>query len=93
MRRWWQVPRVLAILPPAYHEVGQRQFSEVVGVFFVGLFFFSYYLRRKIDVGGWGVSSNREIVSFRLCVRVQLYVRSEWISNLIANPFSLFLLV
>ena len=42
MRLWWQVPRVLAILPPAYHEVGQRQFSEVVGEFFVGTFCFSF---------------------------------------------------
>ena len=43
-----------------------------------------------IYIGGFGVQSNREIVSFRLCVCAQLYVRSEWISKMIPDPFSLF---
>ena len=47
MRLWWQVPRVLAILPPACHEVGQRQFSEVVGEFFVGVYFFFLLFEEK----------------------------------------------
>ena len=34
--------------------------------------------------------TNREIVSFRSCVRAQLYVRSEWTSKMIPHPFSLF---
>ena len=34
-----------------------------------------------------GVETNREIVSFRWCVRAQLYVRSEWMSKLITDPF------
>ena len=37
-----------------------------------------------------GGESNWEIVSFRSCVRAQLYVRSEWISKIIDHPFSLF---
>ena len=41
-------------------------------------------------IGGWGAETNREIVSFRSCVRAQLYVRSEWISKIIPHPFSLF---
>ena len=41
-------------------------------------------------IGGWGAETNREIVSFRSCVRAQLYVRSEWISKIITDPFSLF---
>ena len=41
-------------------------------------------------IGGWGAETNREIVSFRSCVRAQLYVRSEWISKIIPGPFSLF---
>ena len=40
-------------------------------------------------IGGWGAETNREIVSFRSCVRAQLYVRSEWISKIIPHPFSL----
>ena len=32
MRLWWQVPRVLAIIPPAYHEVGQRRCLGVEGL-------------------------------------------------------------
>ena len=40
-------------------------------------------------IGGWGAETNREIVSFRSCVRAQLYVRSEWISKNIPHPFSL----
>ena len=41
-------------------------------------------------IGGWEAETNREIVSFRSCLRAQLYVRSEWISKMIAHPFSLF---
>ena len=41
-------------------------------------------------IGGWGAETNREIVAFRACVRAQLYVRSEWTSKMIADPFSLF---
>ena len=46
-----------------------------------------------VYIGGWGAETNREIVSFRSCVRAQLYVRSEWISKMIPPapfPFSLF---
>ena len=43
-----------------------------------------------ILIGGCGAETNREIVSFRSCVRAQLYVRSEWISKMITDPFSLF---
>ena len=43
-----------------------------------------------IYIGGWGAETNREIVSFRSCVRTQLYVRSEWIAKMIAHPCSLF---
>ena len=37
-------------------------------------------------IGGWGAETNRDIVSFRSCVRAQLYVRSEWISKVITDP-------
>ena len=37
--------------------------------------------------------TNREIVSFRSCLRAQLYARSEWISKLIWIPFSFSLLL
>ena len=50
----------------------------------------SLYIYIYIYIGRWGVETNREIVSFRSCVRVQLYVRSEWFSKLIPHPFSLF---
>ena len=40
-----------------------------------------------IYIGGWGAETNREIVSFRSCVRAQLYLRSEWISKFIPIPF------
>ena len=43
-----------------------------------------------IYIGGWGAETNRKILSFRSCLRAQLYVRSEWISKIIADPFSLF---
>ena len=43
-------------------------------------------------IGGWGAETNREIVSFRSCVRAQLYVRSEWISKVIHTPFPFSLL-
>ena len=43
-------------------------------------------------IGGWGAETNREIVSFRSCVRAQLYVRSEWISKIIPIPFPFSLL-
>ena len=48
------------------------------------------YVYIYIYIGGWGAETNREIVSFRSCVRAQLYVRSEWISKMITDPFSLF---
>ena len=48
------------------------------------------YLSLYIYIGGWGGESNWEIVSFRSCVRAQLYARSEWISKMIPHPFSLF---
>ena len=41
----------------------------------------------QIYIGGWGAETNREIVSFRLCVRAQLHVRSQWISKVIYIPF------
>ena len=47
------------------------------------------YTRTYISEVGGG-ESNWEIVSFRSCVRAQLYVRSEWISKIIPGPFSLF---
>ena len=47
------------------------------------------YISLSLSIGGWGAETNREIVSFRSCVRAQLYVRSEWISKIIAHPFSL----
>ena len=50
----------------------------------------SQYIYIYIYIGGWGAETNREIVSFRSCVRAQLYVRSEWTSKLITHPFSLF---
>ena len=40
-----------------------------------------------IYIGGWGAETTREIVSFRSCVRAQLYTRSEWISKVIHIPF------
>ena len=43
-----------------------------------------------IYIGGLEAETNRDIVSFRVCVRAQLYVRSEWISNMRPDPFSLF---
>ena len=39
-----------------------------------------------------GGESNWEIVSFRSCVRAQLYVRSEWISKMMHIPFPFSLL-
>ena len=50
------------------------------------------YIYIYIYVGGWGGESNWEIVSFRSCVRAQLYVRSEWSSNVIPIPFPFSLL-
>ena len=43
--------------------------------------------KRYMYIGGWGAETNREIVSFRSCVRAQLYVRSEWIAKIITICF------
>ena len=53
---------------------------------------YTYIYIHRSYIGGWGGESNWEIVSFRSCVRAQLYVRSEWISKVISRPFSLFLI-
>ena len=54
------------------------------------IYIYEYYMCIYVYIGGWGAETNREIVSFRSCVRAQLYVRSEWISKMITDPFSLF---
>ena len=42
---------------------------------------------KESNIGGWGAETNREIVSFRSCVRAQLYRSSEWISKMIPGPY------
>ena len=49
---------------------------------------YMYIYIQYIYIGGWGAETNREIISFRSCVRAQLYVRSEWISKTILLLFS-----
>ena len=61
----------------------------MVNIYIIYNIYINIYIYEYISEVG-GLRPNREIVSFRSCVRAQLYVRSEWISKMIADPFSLF---